>query len=168
MSKTLLQNTGLGLLLACAILPVACSKGAARQERDIATEGLPADVRAAYEAAKDSVRAGDYSTARTQLSHAVKLKPDFTEGWYNLGSTTARLAAEAAALNRDAVAIALFRQSVAEKRKAQALILEGKWCIYGPDEQAQVTSDLDNALENADEVMANERSLLIALKMMAR
>jgi hypothetical protein len=97
----------------------------------------------------------------------VDLMPDFTEGWYNLGAAASRLAVEAAGRGEDPAALAFFREGVDAKRRADQLIREGKWFVYSPPQQAQVTSDLAHALEDADEVLANEPALLIALRLHA-
>jgi len=93
--------------------------------------------------------------------------PDFTEGWYNLGAAASRLAVEAAGRSDDQAALAFFREGVDAKRRADQLIREGRWLIYGPTEQAQVTADLAEALADADDVLANEPALLIALRLHA-
>jgi hypothetical protein len=130
--------------------------------------GLSRDVLYAYQSAIQAVRASSLDEARNLLKMAVELQPDFTEAWYNLGATTSRLAMAAAAESRDQEALALFREAVQEKRRAQALIDEGKWFVYKTrEEQDQVISDLRHALEDADAVMADEASLLAAMRIWA-
>jgi Tfp pilus assembly protein PilF len=121
----------------------------------------------AYQAARAAVRRGDYAEARQQLLAAVAAKPDFTEAWYNLGASYGMLAIEAAAVGEDSRAIEYFREAVEAKRRAEALIGEGKWFLYGPKEQAQTIADLKEGLKDADEVLADERSLLMALRLHA-
>ncbi len=130
--------------------------------------GLSLEAFRAYQDAKVAVRAESLDEARDLLKRAVELQPDFTEGWYNLGATTSRLAMAAAAEARDQEALALFRSAVEQKRRAQALIGEGKWFVYTtPEEQDQVIFDLRHALEDADAVMADEASLLAAMRIWA-
>jgi hypothetical protein len=74
---------------------------------------------------------------------------------------------EAAGRGEDPAALAFFREGVDAKRRADQLIRDGKWFIYSPPQQAQVISDLAHALEDADEVLANEPALLIALRLHA-
>jgi hypothetical protein len=142
---------------------------AARPAAEITPDaGLPADVRAHYEAAKPAVEQGDWATAERSFRAAVEARPDFTEAWYNLGSTLAREALDAAAVGRDADALAYFRASVDAKRRAQALANSGTWYVYRPgQEQDIMLSDLREALRDADAVLADEASLLAALRLMA-
>jgi len=130
--------------------------------------GLSRDALYAYGTAIQAVRAANLDEARNLLKQAVELQPDFTEAWYNLGATTSRLAMAAAVDSRDLEALALFREAVLEKRRAQALVDDGKWFVYKTrEEQDQVISDLRHALEDADAVMADEASLLAAMRIWA-
>lgn len=127
---------------------------------------LPPPVRAVYEEAKQAVRVGDYEAARVSLEEAVRLLPDFTEGWYNLGATFTHLAIRAASQGADADAGRLFRQAVESKRTSRDLMNRERWYVYkSPGEQQQVRSDVDAGLEDAEEVLANEASLLAALRL---
>lgn len=130
--------------------------------------GLSPAALEAYEAAKRSVFAGDLDEARGHFTEATDAQPDFTEAWYNMGAATSRLSIAAAGAGEDQRALALFREAVSQKRRARALIDEGKWFVYTKvEEQEQVISDLQHALEEADAVMADDDSLLTALRMAA-
>lgn len=132
------------------------------------TPEIPPDAYNAYQAAKAAVRSGNMNEARNQLSLAASIKPDFTEAWYNLGAATMGLSIEEMRAGRESESVALMREAVAAKKRAQQLIDEGKWFIYKtPAEQEQVKSDLANALKDADEVMADEASLIAAIKLWA-
>jgi predicted negative regulator of RcsB-dependent stress response len=180
------RSLSVGIVLVGALLLVGCKSKAASSEQtnDPAAErggdpaaaaaatpapppGLSAEAFQAYEAAKQSVEANDLATARGHFQDAVAAQPDFTEGWYNLGATTTRLAAVAALAGQDPEAIALFREGVNQKRRAESLIGQGKWYIYTPQQQEQVISDLQHALEDVDAVLADEPSLLAAMRMWA-
>jgi tetratricopeptide (TPR) repeat protein len=130
--------------------------------------GLSNKALQAYVDAKIAIRAANLDEARNLLKQAVEVQSDFTEAWYNLGATTSRLAMAAAVDSRDQEAIALFREAVDEKRRAQALVDEGKWFVYKTrEEQDQVIFDLRHALEDADAVLADEASLLAAMRIWA-
>lgn len=130
--------------------------------------GLSTRALQAYVDAKLAIRAANLDEARNLLKQAVEVEPDFTEAWYNLGATTSRLSMAAAVDARDQEAIALFREAVEEKRRAQALIDDGKWFVYKTrEEQDQVIFDLRHALEDADAVLADEASLLAAMRIWA-
>jgi tetratricopeptide (TPR) repeat protein len=126
---------------------------------------LPAEVRAEYESAKDGVRSQDYRRAQAHLEKAVELLPDFTEGWYNLGATYTRLAILAAQESGRDEALAFFNQAVDAKRKARDLMDQGRFYVYLSEaEQSQVRDDVAKALEDVDDVRADEASLLTALR----
>jgi hypothetical protein len=111
---------------------------------------------------------GDYARSALEFGRAVELAPDFTEGWYNLGAATSRLAVEAAGRGDDAEALRLVRAGVEQKRRARDLISAGTWWIYDARQQAVVRHDLEEALRDVDAVLADEPSLLAALRLQAR
>ena len=135
---------------------------------DTPPPGVSAPAWEAYAAARKAIWAKDLVSGQAGFKEAVAAQPDFTEAWYNLGAMTAHLAIEAAGEGRDGDALSLFRESVTQKRRASDLIAEGKWFVYlKEDEQKGVVSDLRHALEDADAVVQDEESLLIALRMWA-
>lgn len=130
---------------------------------------LPAEAFTAYDAARAAVRARNYDEAKRQFLIAVQVEPDFTEAWYNLGATNGVLSLAEAGAGGDAEAVALFREGVEAKKRARDLIDQGKWFVYKTEaEQSQVKDDLRHALEDADDVLADEPSLLVALRLQAQ
>ena len=166
------KRIGVVVILAPLVL-ATCRQKTGGQPRAAATpavesEGLAADARTAYEDAKRAVSARDYGAAQARLQEAVSAQPDFTEGWYNLGATQVHLAIQAARDGRDGEAVQLFRQAVESKRTARGLMEQKRWYVYlRAAEQDQVRSDVDQGLEDADEVLADEQSLLAALRLWA-
>jgi tetratricopeptide (TPR) repeat protein len=148
--------------------PESSSEDAAEDAAEDTSPSFSAEVRAEYEQAKDAVRAQDYRRAQAHLEKTVALLPDFTEGWYNLGATYAHLAIVAAQESGRDEALAYFRQAVDAKRTARDLMDQGRWYVYlAEEEQTQVRGDVEKALEDADAVLADEASLLIALRIWA-
>jgi hypothetical protein len=122
-----------------------------------------------YEAAKAAYREGDLAAMAGHLERAVAVQGDFTEAWYNLGACRTNLAQEAAVAYRDVEAVDLFRAAVAAKRQARELMDRGVWYVYlSADEQHQVRSDVEHALEDADSVLEDQAALLAALRLTAR
>ncbi|MBI2264437.1 MAG: hypothetical protein HYU64_04615, partial [Armatimonadetes bacterium] len=117
-----------------------------------------------YKKAIDAVQAEQYEEAQALLEKAVSQNSEFTEAWYNLGATRGVLAVIAAHENNDSAALHYFREAVAAKRRAKDLMDQGKFVFYNKSQQDEVRSDVEHALEDADEVMGDERSLLIALR----
>ncbi|MBI4697649.1 MAG: hypothetical protein HY758_01700 [Nitrospirae bacterium] len=148
--------------------PTRTEENMVRPEQDIRPDDIPTAAWEAYKAARTKVIGGKYLEARRYLLIAVQEKPDFTEAWYNLGALNGNLAIEKMAQGQEQASLSLFREAVDQKRRAQALIAEGKWFVYKtPAEQAQVQYDIQEALSDADEVLEDEPSLIQALKLMA-
>lgn len=125
---------------------------------------VPPRAMQAYDEAKAAVWESKLALAQDLLKEAVDLKPDFTEAWYNLGATQTRLAIAAAESNDDALAVKLFRDGVGSKKRARELMIQNKWFEYVDDERIRARSDAENALQYADETLANEAMLLNVLK----
>ncbi len=68
----------------------------------------------------------------------------------------------------DGTALSLFRQAVAAKQRARTLMNEDKWFLYREREREIVRHDVEEALRDADSVMADEETLLVALRLRAR
>lgn len=171
-----IRAVALSLAVICAsVAPWACtSSGPSGKGPTTASEqagkdsGFPREALEAYQAARRAVRAGDMAGAVRHLSAALEIKPDFTEAWYNRGAAYSHLAIAEMRKGRESESLAMFRAAVADKKRAQELINQGKWFVYKTAaEQDQVKSDLANALEEADDVLADEQSLIAALKLYA-
>jgi hypothetical protein len=176
MSSLRMTGVAVGVTAAVALFPLtfACAGAGPRPSPQASTTAsphdlaaLPADVAAPYREARQAVGRRDYAEARRLLAITVERMPGFTEGWYNLGAAASHLAVEAAGRGEDAAALGFFREGLAAKRRADALIREGHWVIYDPAQQSQVKADLAQALQDADEVAANEEALLAALRLHA-
>ena len=130
--------------------------------------GMDERAGAAYERAKGDHSRGDLAAMQESLEQAVRYQPDFTEAWYNLGACRGNRALEAIRAEDEAGALELFRSAVEAKRKAKALMDQEVWYVYLTEqEQQQVRDDVEAALEDADAVMADEASLLAAMRLMA-
>ncbi len=127
---------------------------------------IPDEAWLSYEDAKDAVYNRDYERAEQDFQNALRLKPDFTEAWYNLGATQAN---HAIAMINDSehAAAEKFREAVESKKKARDLMMADKWFVYEGDERTEVRYDVEQALEYADELVANESHLVEALHMWA-
>lgn len=180
------QARGLLLLVAAVSIAIAGAGGgywgwkAYRDSRDREEQAFPprqdgalqrfrpdADVMRVYEAGRDAVRSGDLASGAAHLERAVALQPDFTEAWYNLGAALSNLAIQATRAGDEDLAVRLFRKAVDSKKRSKALMDRGVWYLYGPADQAEVRSDVQNALEDADDVLADEKSLRAALRIWA-
>ncbi len=129
---------------------------------------VPAEAMAAYDNAKDAVWDSNFDEAARLLKVAVEIKPDFTEALYNLGATQTHQAIKAIHTD-EKTAVQYFRDGVQNKKKSHELMVQGIWFEYNPDEQKQTQADVEQALVEADEIMAkeNESALIAALKVWA-
>lgn len=133
-------------------------------EADGAPQGLPGW--SDYEAAKDAVAASDWRRAVASLERATAVNDECAEYWYNLGAAQANLAVFVVHED-EGEAIQRFRESVDSKRRARDLMDQGRFQFYDESAQAQVRSDVENALEGVDELLADESLLVTALRMSA-
>jgi len=128
-----------------------------------APANVPDDAWKYYEHAKDAVYQSDLTRAESDLSNAVRIKPDFTEAWYNLGATQARIAINLTREHHEHDAVLMFRKGVGSKKKARDLMIQGKWFEYEGQDRIQVRNDVEMALADADEVINDDVSLIKAL-----
>lgn len=126
----------------------------------------PFPGRVAYETAKQAVFRGELEPAIRALEQATSENPDFTEAWYQLGAARSNLAI-ATVESDESAAVSLFYDAVSAKRQAQLLMDQGLFWVWDEAAQAEARSDLANALEDVDEVMANEEALVAALRIYA-
>jgi tetratricopeptide (TPR) repeat protein len=129
---------------------------------------LAPDALARYREAQHFVTAGDLDEARSRFERAVALEPDFTEAWYNLGASYANQAVRDAGRGDDVSAVDCFRRGVAAKLRARTLMNDGQWFLYRGRERTIVLHDVEEALRDAEAVMADESSLLTALRLRAQ
>ena len=130
--------------------------------------GIPAEAWKYYEDAKEAVYNSDLARAEKDLAGAVRVKPDFTEAWYNLGATQANIAIDIIRHDgSESAAVRKFREGVDSKKKARELMIQGKWFEYQGEQRTQTRYDVEQALEYADETLANEPALIDAMRMWA-
>ncbi|MCC6954188.1 MAG: hypothetical protein IT290_08725 [Deltaproteobacteria bacterium] len=144
------------------------SAGKVSPDERPAERELSAQTESLYRRGEDAYTRGDYEQCVKHLSDAIELQEDFLEAYYGRGGCSIGLALHVMREGNRERALELYRDSVADKREAKALMDEGRWYIYfGKREQRQMISDVKSALVDADEVMADEESLVAAMKLMA-
>jgi tetratricopeptide (TPR) repeat protein len=117
----------------------------------------------AYQEAKRYIQASDLRSAVTALQRAIAQNPDLTEAYYQLGAAKTNLAIEEVRRDERA-AIELFREGVEAKKEARRLMNQNKYYIWDERQRAQARVDLREALRDVDAVLADEPSLIAALK----
>jgi tetratricopeptide (TPR) repeat protein len=129
---------------------------------------LAPEARNHYQEAQRLVYVGNLEEAQAALERAVAAQPDFTEGWYNLGATYSNMAVREAGQGHDDRALELVGKAVAAKGKARELMGAEAWFLYDERQRQTVRDDVAHALEDADAVLADPASLLVALRLRAR
>lgn len=98
------------------------------------------------------------------LELAVRANPRLAEAWYELGRFKVRRAP--VVIKTDELqAVAMFREGLEAEQEAQRLLDSGKVVIWTGEEEIRARESLSIDLANANEVMADQDSLLNALRM---
>lgn len=119
--------------------------------------------RAAYEAAKHAITSGDLPSAQRHLESAIERDGEVCEYWYQLGAVEANLAVATVNADEDE-AVRLFAASAERKRRALELMGESRCPIWTDDEEAQARAAAEAGLEDADAVVSDRASLVMALR----
>ena len=160
----------LGLLVACRresppSPSVAASTASIKPAVSSASEAFPGEL--AYQEAKRHIRERDLRAAIQSLQQAIDANPEFAEAWYQLGAAKANLAIEQVRFDEHA-AVQLFREGVEAKKQALHLMSLGKCYVWDEGKRKQAWADLQEALRGVDEVLADQRMTVAALKSYAR
>ena len=127
--------------------------------------GLNPAALQAYEQARDEVMNQHFERSISYFQKAVIAQPDFTEAWYNMGASFAHIAIAKARAGSEQEEIEVFKQAVKAKKRARQLIAANVWYVYRTAaEQNQVKYDLENGLEDADDILADEEALKAGLE----
>jgi tetratricopeptide (TPR) repeat protein len=118
----------------------------------------------AYLEAKGLIQANDLRAAVISLRHAIEQNPEFSEAYYQLGAAKTNLAIQEVRYD-ERTAIDLFREGVEAKKQARHLMSLNKYYVWNERQREQAWTDLREALRDVDAVLADEPSLVAALKM---
>ncbi|MFC1852057.1 hypothetical protein ACFL27_17830 [candidate division CSSED10-310 bacterium] len=119
-----------------------------------------------YFAGRTAGNQGRFEESIQYLEEAVTKNPALLEAWYDLGASRTRLAIIRANEDLDDEALSLIRSAFDAKQTAHDLIQQNKWTLWTESwQQNQVISDLNNALEDADEIYHDDETLLSALRL---
>ena len=128
---------------------------------------LPSDpALAAYEQAKRQVASGDLVAACSSLERAIAADPRFAEAYYQLGAAETNLAVRTVDAD-ERRAVQLFRSGVDHKRTAELLMRQGSYRVWNPAQQQEAWNDLQQAMEGVDDLLADEATLVQALRVYA-
>ena len=155
------------ILLALAIGFTACSKtsphpqGSTPKSAVVPVQSAEiAGVRTYLEA----FAADDADERLRLLELAVRSNPRLAEAWYELDRIKVRRAP--VVIKTDELqAVAMFREGLEAEQEAMRLLESGKVVIWTGEEELRAREILAVDLANANEVMADQDSLLNALRM---
>jgi tetratricopeptide (TPR) repeat protein len=142
-------------------MPLMASSAGSQATSAARVEAFPGQL--AYQEAKGFVQRGDLRAAVNALQQAIAQNPEFTEAYYQLGAAKTNLAIEE--VHRDEhAAIDLFREGVDAKKQARRLMSRNTYYVWNEWQRSQARIDLREALRDVDAVLADEPSLIAALK----
>lgn len=142
--------------------PRALAPAATRAEVSPPSEAFPGQF--AYQEAKGYIQVNDLRAAVNSLTRAIEQNPEFAEAYYQLGAAKTNLAIQQVRYD-ERTAIELFREGVDAKKQARHLMSLNKYYVWNERQRERAWSDLREALRDVDAVLADEPSLIAALKM---
>jgi len=98
------------------------------------------------------------------LELAVRANPHLTEAWYELGRFKVERAPEVIKTD-ELQAVAMFREGLEAEQEALRLLDAGNVLVWTDEDEIRAREALAADLANANEVMADQESLLNALRM---
>ncbi|HTO43222.1 MAG TPA: hypothetical protein VML56_04025 [Burkholderiales bacterium] len=153
--------------LALAICLAACSKTSPQPQAPPVNLAMTPVQSAEIAGVKDyklAFETEDLDERLRLLEVAVRANPRLTEAWYELGRLKVKRAPIVIKAN-ELQAVAMFREGLEAEQEALRLLDSGKIAVWTGDEEIQARETLATDLANANEVMADQDSLLNALRM---
>jgi hypothetical protein len=97
------------------------------------------------------------------LEQAVRANPRLAEAWYEVGRRKVKLAPDIVKLD-ELQGIQVFREGLEAEKEALRLLDAGKVTIWNAAEEDEARATLATDLANVDETLADQDSLLRALR----
>jgi len=163
----IVRRSLLAARVALAIGVVACSKTSPHPQAPAANSGVVPVQSAEIAGVKDyrlAFKTEDLDERLHLLELAVRANPRLAEAWYELGRLKVRRAPVVIKTN-ELQAVAMFREGLEAEQEALRLLDSRKLAVWTSDEEIQARESLATDLANANEVMADQDSLLNALRM---
>jgi hypothetical protein len=156
---------GAAILFTAAAL-TGCGKGSSPPPPAPAPAAIPvqrAEI-AGVGTYREALATQDSEETLRLLEQAVRANPHLAEAWYELGRLKVKRAPDIVKTD-ELQAIATFREGLEAEKEASRLLDAGKVVVWTPAEQDQAREMLARDLVNVDEVLADQESLLTALRM---
>jgi len=113
---------------------------------------------------RQGLAATDTEESLRLLHEAVHANPHLAEAWYAIGRLKLKLAPDIVKTD-ELHGVRMFREGLEAEREALALLDAGKLTVWNQAEEEQAREALARDLQNVDEVMADQESLLAALRL---
>ncbi len=112
---------------------------------------------------REALATEDSEEALRLLEQAVRANPRLAEAWYDVGRRKVTLAPHIVKLD-ELRGIQIFREGLEAEKEALRLLDAGKVTIWNTAEEDQARATLAIDLANVDETLADQESLLRALR----
>lgn len=157
----------LAILLAPAIGLTACSRSnpnpQAPPAKSVAIPVQSAQI-AGVGTYHEALATEDADERLRLLELAVRANPGLAEAWYELGRAKVKRAPMVIKVD-ELQAVAMFREGLEAEQEALRLLDSGKVVVWTGEEEIRARETVAVDLANANEVMADQDSLLNALRM---
>jgi tetratricopeptide (TPR) repeat protein len=112
---------------------------------------------------REALATEDNEEALRLLEQAVRANPRLAEAWYDVGRRKVKLAPHIVKLD-ELRGIQIFREGLEAEKEALRLLDAGKVTVWNAAEEDQARATLATDLANVDETLADQESLLRALR----
>lgn len=155
----------LGLTIAIsAALVGACGKGGSPPPPAPAAAPVRKAEIAGVGIYRNALATKDSEDALRLLEQAVRANPRLAEPWYEVGRRKVKLAPDIVKLD-ELRGMQVFREGLEAEKEALRLLDAGKPTIWNAAEEDQARATLATDLANVDETLADQESLLRALRL---
>ena len=151
------------LVLLSVAAPAGCGKGGSPKAPAPAAQPVQRAEIAGVAIYRRALAAQDSEEALRLLEQATRANPHLAEAWYDLGRRKVKLAPEIVKTD-ELQGIQVFREGLEAEKEALRLLDAGNVTIWGADEEEQARAVLTTDLANVDEALAEQDSLLRALR----
>jgi hypothetical protein len=150
-------------IAASAVLVAACSKATSPPPpAPSAAPARKAEI-AGVESYRHALATEDSEERLRLLEQTVRANPRLAEAWYEVGRRKVKLAPDIVKLD-ELQGIQVFREGLEAEKEALRLLDAGKVTIWNAAEEDQARATLATDLANVDETLADQDSLLRALR----
>jgi tetratricopeptide (TPR) repeat protein len=157
-----LLRIGVPFLLSVAA-PAGCGKGGPPKAPAPAAQPVQRAEIAGVAIYRRALAAQDAEEALRLLEQAARANPKLAEAWYELGRRKVKLAPEIVKTD-ELQGTVLFREGLEAEKEALRLLDVGNVTIWGAAEEDQARAVLSTDLAYVDETLADQDSLLRALR----